>query len=116
MGTAGSTSSTNSAALSAMRLAPQLGQKPRRLQLKATRRSCLQHHSARAKSRAQDDRSGEIPQPPAENRQAACAPERRVGHKIRGNGFLRADRAMFRSEEHTSELQSQSNLVCPLLL
>jgi len=33
----GKTSSTSSAALSAMRLAPQLGQNPRRLQLNATR-------------------------------------------------------------------------------
>src|SRR2546430_4116086 len=28
----------------------------------------------------------------------------------------RCDRALWRSEEHTSELQSQSNLVCRLLL
>src|SRR2546430_10379614 len=30
--------------------------------------------------------------------------------------FDRIDRALSRSEEHTSELQSQSNLVCRLLL
>ncbi len=36
IGTRGSTSSTSSAAVSTMRLAPQLGQKPRRLQLNAT--------------------------------------------------------------------------------
>jgi len=38
-GCEGKTSSTSRAALSAMRRAPQLGQKPRRLQLNATRRS-----------------------------------------------------------------------------
>src|SRR3990167_1595828 len=32
------------------------------------------------------------------------------------NGNPRTDRAEQRSEEHTSELQSQSNLVCRLLL
>src|SRR2546430_13288090 len=30
--------------------------------------------------------------------------------------FWRSSRQLFRSEEHTSELQSQSNLVCRLLL
>src|SRR2546430_13216931 len=34
---------------------------------------------------------------------------------VRVNAVVRAD-ARFRSEEHTSELQSQSNLVCRLLL
>src|SRR3972149_9634856 len=33
-----------------------------------------------------------------------------------GRGLARASRARGRSEEHTSELQSQSNLVCRLLL
>ncbi len=42
MGCSGSTSSTSKAALSAIRRAPQLGQKPRRLQLKATRCSAWQ--------------------------------------------------------------------------
>jgi hypothetical protein len=37
IGTAGKTLSTSSAALSVIRLAPQLGQKPLRLQLNATR-------------------------------------------------------------------------------
>ena len=39
MGSGGSTSSTSSAAVSTIRRAPQLGQKPRRLQLNATGRS-----------------------------------------------------------------------------
>src|SRR5205085_10613351 len=34
----------------------------------------------------------------------------------RNQGNVRAARAELRSEEHTSELQSQSNLVCRLLL
>src|SRR2546430_10336676 len=40
-----------------------------------------------------------------------------LGHDLRG-GRERADRGRVqrRSEEHTSELQSQSNLVCRLLL
>src|SRR5256886_13447353 len=33
-----------------------------------------------------------------------------------GSGFLLLSYYIFRSEEHTSELQSQSNLVCRLLL
>ncbi len=42
IGTRGSTSSTSSVAVSTMRLAPQLGQKPWRLQLNATRCSAWQ--------------------------------------------------------------------------
>src|SRR2546427_6917716 len=39
-------------------------------------------------------------------------------HRARGrlHGFIVAPRPHQRSEEHTSELQSQSNLVCRLLL
>src|SRR2546430_5506606 len=37
----------------------------------------------------------------------------RVGHRVQGRG---PDQPEPRSEEHTSELQSQSNLVCRLLL
>src|SRR2546430_6038566 len=37
-----------------------------------------------------------------------------TGRKCRGPGTQH--QALFRSEEHTSELQSQSNLVCRLLL
>src|SRR2546430_11026186 len=37
------------------------------------------------------------------------------GHRVDAAG-ARRDRATPRSEEHTSELQSQSNLVCRLLL
>src|SRR5688572_14446418 len=40
-------------------------------------------------------------------------PQHDVGHAMEAH--LRG-REMFRSEEHTSELQSQSNLVCRLLL
>src|SRR5688572_30966226 len=40
-------------------------------------------------------------------------PELRLDHADHRHGFLDRDR---RSEEHTSELQSQSNLVCRLLL
>src|SRR3990167_10015303 len=39
---------------------------------------------------------------------------RKTGTEIRGNPVSRKRNA--RSEEHTSELQSQSNLVCRLLL
>src|SRR2546430_12282090 len=50
--------------------------------------------------------------PPGPSPSAVSVPSRRCGHSLpqprrRGNG---------RSEEHTSELQSQSNLVCRLLL
>src|SRR5205085_12623219 len=45
----------------------------------------------------------------------------RLANRFRGGGADRRpvgrdDRKRFRSEEHTSELQSQSNLVCRLLL
>src|SRR2546430_9046109 len=40
---------------------------------------------------------------------------RRLGLRLRGGGGGRG-RGRRRSEEHTSELQSQSNLVCRLLL
>jgi hypothetical protein len=46
MGLWGKTSSTNSAAVSTMGLAPQLGQKPLRLQLKAAKSSALKAYSA----------------------------------------------------------------------
>src|SRR2546427_8276063 len=36
--------------------------------------------------------------------------------RLRETGAVIVDRADLRSEEHTSELQSQSNLVCRLLL
>src|SRR2546430_17507919 len=39
-----------------------------------------------------------------------------VGRALGGVDQQRAQRAASRSEEHTSELQSQSNLVCRLLL
>src|SRR2546430_13456403 len=39
-----------------------------------------------------------------------------VGGRFDVWGVVAADRGIKRSEEHTSELQSQSNLVCRLLL
>src|SRR2546427_12621317 len=48
-------------------------------------------------------------------RQAASAPAPTVRSPARPPACPRAERAP-RSEEHTSELQSQSNLVCRLLL
>src|SRR2546430_10811427 len=53
-------------------------------------------------------------------KRAAGVPERRVGRlEVDGHGIVNAGVNPFgreRSEEHTSELQSQSNLVCRLLL
>src|SRR2546427_1729063 len=48
-------------------------------------------------------------------RLARRRPAARLHHGGQGRRFLRLAR-VFRSEEHTSELQSQSNLVCRLLL
>src|SRR2546427_6246539 len=39
-----------------------------------------------------------------------------AANRIEVNGKVLAARKLIRSEEHTSELQSQSNLVCRLLL
>src|SRR5688572_32564753 len=39
-----------------------------------------------------------------------------TGHYPEGSGRYDYPRSLWRSEEHTSELQSQSNLVCRLLL
>src|SRR2546430_12616636 len=44
----------------------------------------------------------------------ACRPDAQAGLRRAGGGH--DQRAATRSEEHTSELQSQSNLVCRLLL
>src|SRR2546427_4669928 len=55
-------------------------------------------------------------------RSLAVADDRRQQHvalfRVQGQYLVDhlADRLRFRSEEHTSELQSQSNLVCRLLL
>src|SRR5438270_1691814 len=40
----------------------------------------------------------------------------KVGQRPRGIEFTKDGKFVLRSEEHTSELQSQSNLVCRLLL
>src|SRR5688572_32744707 len=70
------------------------------------------------------DRSG-IPHRPAQERARAQVRvsrnggrEDRSAHRIEDSGLERAARGRRRgrSEEHTSELQSQSNLVCRLLL
>src|SRR2546427_10765741 len=49
---------------------------------------------------------------------SACGPPsgRPAGVGNRGCGSIGPSRGDMRSEEHTSELQSQSNLVCRLLL
>src|SRR2546427_4693238 len=49
---------------------------------------------------------------------AALAGTFRVGDRVARGGELgnAGQRGHFRSEEHTSELQSQSNIVCRLLL
>src|SRR2546427_6458055 len=55
-------------------------------------------------------------------RRAFCRHGPRIQKRTRHNFRIRADdsrncgECVFRSEEHTSELQSQSNLVCRLLL
>lgn len=64
MGCSGSTSSTSKAALSAIRRAPQLGQKPRRLQLKATSARRGKTRSEPVESHAPAARIGEILQIP----------------------------------------------------
>src|SRR2546430_6041240 len=45
-----------------------------------------------------------------------CQSEISGGHAKSDRGHQQGVRQHFRSEEHTSELQSQSNLVCRLLL
>src|SRR2546430_13524012 len=49
-------------------------------------------------------------------RQSVALPEAGAGYGCRRRPGLAASRVVLRSEEHTSELQSQSNLVCRLLL
>src|SRR5688572_30854445 len=53
---------------------------------------------------------------PEDGRDQERALPRRRGPDRGGDGRARAGVAGLRSEEHTSELQSQSNLVCRLLL
>src|SRR5438270_8544119 len=52
---------------------------------------------------------------PAPRRRRSSAPGRRRGPRARSR-TAPVSRASARTEEHTSELQSQSNLVCRLLL
>src|SRR2546427_8010257 len=62
----------------------------------------------------------ETPDFAARIRLAGCPARRAFARRIEAEGVVgdaaRAQRKAFRSEEHTSELQSQSNLVCRLLL
>src|SRR5688572_32178373 len=46
----------------------------------------------------------------------ACSSAVRAGARAAPRSVLRPGGVVWRSEEHTSELQSQSNLVCRLLL
>src|SRR2546430_9832888 len=66
-------------------------------------RSVVQDARLQFRDRAQPFRFDPLPQP---------APDRCVGVGAK----IEAVVAEYRSEEHTSELQSQSNLVCRLLL
>src|SRR2546427_8139194 len=75
--------------------------RPSRLRRRATARAC---------GRARWTRTPDALRPDSIRRQ----PTRRPGRKRRRTASSGADRR--RSEEHTSELQSQSNLVCRLLL
>src|SRR2546427_6753643 len=70
-------------------------------------RSGGRHLVFRAKARMRD---AQVAQPQAQGRRIAAR-----HHGGRDAGLLQQLQAM-RSEEHTSELQSQSNLVCRLLL
>src|SRR2546430_7512042 len=61
-------------------------------------------------------RSTLFPYPPL-FRSILCEPIARPSRSIQApSGLNRATKKFVRSEEHTSELQSQSNLVCRLLL
>src|SRR2546430_12274504 len=68
--------------------------------------------SARATTRRRSCPGRSSARPRAEERSTRPPPERLVGT----TGRRRATTRRHRSEEHTSELQSQSNLVCRLLL
>src|SRR2546430_5196497 len=59
---------------------------------------------------------GGRPAPAAELGQPLRPRLPRLAHRMLGDVDRSAGRALRRSEEHTSELQSQSNLVCRLLL
>src|SRR2546427_2136585 len=57
--------------------------------------------------------------PPAErkpNRRAACSGRNKSTMRLQKSDTTNKLKTLTRSEEHTSELQSQSNLVCRLLL
>src|SRR2546430_9864276 len=69
---------------------------------------------AAPRGRARRQSAGRAPQPRLRVR--ATGPVGRGGSGVRRGGGPGAHRRQGRSEEHTSELQSQSNLVCRLLL
>src|SRR2546427_3497678 len=56
------------------------------------------------------------PRPARPARRRAASPRRSTRAAGRGGGRAPSTSSRGRSEEHTSELQSQSNLVCRLLL
>src|SRR2546430_10930343 len=68
----------------------------------------------RSTSAAFDDESGELRD--IRDRDLLQATRRRQGHRDRPFRDAGGHPVCERSEEHTSELQSQSNLVCRLLL
>src|SRR2546430_5734303 len=60
--------------------------------------------------------AGHLRRQPLEPRRHLAHPPLVDGHGPRPHRRRRGGRLLVRSEEHTSELQSQSNLVCRLLL
>src|SRR5688572_30968681 len=83
-------------------------------------RSTLFPYTTLFRSVTIDGDPGGVPTRPREQRRVDDDLHGRIGgllvHRVRrGRGQLQ-DRRACRSEEHTSELQSQSNLVCRLLL
>src|SRR2546430_5576517 len=80
-------------------------------------RSTLFPYTTLFRSLRQDPEPVHAARFPGEVGPAPVAPLRGTGHRrARHGGLPRPLPALPRSEEHTSELQSQSNLVCRLLL
>src|SRR2546430_11604403 len=78
------------------------------------------HPTARGRRKGCADRArGATPCPPAARSHTPRRPVRRLCQarlRQRGEQYVAEAGRSTRSEEHTSELQSQSNLVCRLLL
>src|SRR6266853_2495880 len=73
----------------------------------------------RSQGRRQTSRDTRAPRPPGQGREGQRFACRSASHNrtiIGGNSEGPSRQGIGRSEEHTSELQSQSNLVCRLLL